>query len=335
MSEPLRRRVRARLLAGLSHVGEWLPRPLLQTGVACTARMLEPGVYGQRARTNLRTAYGNDLDEGEIRNLVHGVFQHSGRLFTEWLRLARCRVPEAPGMGPDPSNAWLEESVLLDASFKMLQGQIARGRGVILVTPHLGNWELLAARLRHAGIDGAVVGRKRARDSSSDWMVRMRQAYGVTTIPQDASPRRSLEVLKAGGVLGLLPDLEVRRLAGEFVPFFGVPALTMTAPAALARAHGVPLLPARCVLPRAAKPSDPYTLSFGEPLEIAAGLERRAATLDLTRRLAEQFELWIRETPEQWAWHQHRWRTRPGEIESIPLAERQRRKRTAGERDKT
>lgn len=326
MREPLRRRVRAQTLVGLSHLGEWVPRPVWQAGMAGVARLLEPGVYGKRAGANLRTAYGDQLSDDEIKRMVRGVFRHSARIFREWLHLAR----GTPTLDRDASNkGWLEDTVRLDASYECLRSELTRGRGAIIVTPHLGNWELLAARLRLEGIEGAVVGRKRARDSSSDWMVGMRQAYGVSTIPQDASPRRSLEVLKAGGALGLLPDLEVRRLAGEFLPFFGVPALTMTAPAALARAHGLPLIAARCVLPPEARNSDHYTLSFSAPIELARDLPRRAATLDLTRRVSEQFELWIRETPEQWAWHQHRWRTRPGEINSIPIAERERRRRAA------
>ena len=104
----------------------------------------------------------------------------------------------------------------------------------------------------------------------------------------------------------------MRRIAGEFLPFFGVPALTMIAPASLARAAGLPLVPVRCVRPRDADASVPYRLSVEEPLMLEAGEDRRAATLDLCARLNRVYERWIRETPEQWAWHQPRWRTRPG-----------------------
>jgi KDO2-lipid IV(A) lauroyltransferase len=117
-----------------------------------------------------------------------------------------------------------------------------------------------------------------------------------------------LEVLRAGGVVGLVADLEARRLSGTFAPFFGRPTLTMTAPAALARVHAVPLVPVRCV---ADGPGEPYVLAVDEPLEPAPGLARRDATLELTARLNALFERWIRAAPEQWAWHQPRWRIRP------------------------
>lgn len=321
MKQPLRRRVRARILEGLSHVGEHLPRRAWHGALAGTARMFAGSRYGERAAANLRTAYGDELSDAEVRDLVRRVLAHTARQTAEWLRLARSGPPGSA------AQQWIRGAVELDSSIEQLKALHAEGRGVIIVTPHLGNWELLAARLRLAGYDGAVVGRQRARDSSSDWIVSMRRAYDVETIAQDASPRESLAVLAAGGVLGLLPDLEVRRLAGAFLPFFGVPALTMTAPAALARAHRVPLLPARCILPEPAARSDTYTLSFEKPLAPRADLPRREATLELTTRLNALFERWIRETPTQWAWHQHRWRTKPGTFEPIPLRERRRRER--------
>jgi lauroyl/myristoyl acyltransferase len=76
----------------------------------------------------------------------------------------------------------------------------------------------------------------------------------------------------------------------------------MSAPAALARAAKLPLVPVRCVA-RGKR----YLLSAEQPLELDAALDRKAATLDLLARMNATFERWIRETPEQWAWHQKRW----------------------------
>jgi KDO2-lipid IV(A) lauroyltransferase len=130
----------------------------------------------------------------------------------------------------------------------------------------------------------------------------------VRTIRQSENAREALGVLRSGAHLGLLSDLEVRRLHGEFVPFLGRPALTLTAPAALARAAGLPLLPAVCIFDaRAGR----WRLSFEEPLALDPRLERRAGRLDLLARQNGVFGRWIRAHPEQWAWHQPRWRTQP------------------------
>jgi KDO2-lipid IV(A) lauroyltransferase len=197
--------------------------------------------------------------------------------------------------------------VTLDPSIEVLRRELARGRGALIVTAHLGNWELLCARLRRLGLDGAVVGYERPRDESARWLAAMRRAYGVQTLSQQTSAREILRVLQGGLVVGLLADLEDRRIDGEFLPFFGVPALTMTAPAALARAARLPLIPVRCTV----EDGGHYRLAVETPLALDPTLARREATLHLSARLNAVFERWIRETPEQWAWHQARWRTRP------------------------
>lgn len=325
MVEPLRRRVRTRALEGLSRATARVPDALLRPALGATGSLLARTRHGALARANLRAALATELDERELERIARGVFRHAARILREWLRLAR-------GAPPDGANrergAWIEEAVELDPSVERLERAFARGRGALLVTAHLGNWELLCAALRRAGFRGKVVGLRRPKDSGSDWLVRMRAGYGVETIAQQSSPRRLLEVLQRGEGLGLLADLEVRRIDGAFLPFFGREALTMTAPAALARARALPLMPVRCVLP--ASGARAYRLSVEEPLELDPTLERREATLELTARLNGVFERWIRATPEQWPWYLDRWRTRPGEHEALPFAERRRRKREEG-----
>lgn len=273
--------------------------------------------YARLARENLEHAARahSDLpqDEAGRRALVRATFMHTGRQLREWMRLAR----GAPAVGPARERGrWIEELVQLDGSEAILRAEWERGRGVIVVTPHLGNWELLAARLRREGYDGAVIGLEKRRDSSARWLIDMRKAYDVETIPQDSSPREIMRILEGGQMLGVLPDLEVKRLAGEFLPFLGRPALTMTAPAALARARRVPLIPVRCVLDHAC---GHYVLHVSEPLHFDRALPRKEATTALTRQLNAVFETWITSAPEQWPWHQNRWRTQPGTFEAKPL----------------
>lgn len=325
MAEPLRRRVRAALLRGTTSIAGVLPRSSVRAGLGALARIGTHTAYGERARMNLVAALGDELSPAECEQLARAVFAHSGRQLGEWLRLARSG-PFEPGSS---RGAWIDAVVHIDDSIARLEEVLAAGRGAIIVTAHLGNWELLAAALRRRGMHGAVVGLAKRNDSSANWLTSMRRACGVETLAQDSPPRQLLRVLKSGGILGLLPDLEVRRLDGEFLPFFGRPALTMTAPAAFARAHRAPLVPVRCVATDVAPGAGAgeYVLSVAEPLALDAALPRREATLDLTTRLNSLFEQWIRETPEQWAWHQNRWRTAPGEYDAVPLVERHRRKR--------
>jgi KDO2-lipid IV(A) lauroyltransferase len=297
MTAPLRRRLRLRALDVLGAAPDALSRPLL--GVLASAARFS--AYERRTLANLEQALGAETDAVQRARIAREVRHHAARLLREWTFLARAR---RGGRERERVLAWVREQVELDPSVAGLERAFGAGRGRVLATAHLGNWELLAAALRLRGLDGAVVGFRKRNDPTAEWLVGLRAGLGVETFPQDAPPRRLLEVLRGGGFVGLLADLEARRIAGAVVPFLGRPALTMTAPAALARAARVPVVPVRCVA-RGAR----YRLSAEEPLELDPALDRQAATLELTARLNATFERWIREDPGQWAWHQRRWRS--------------------------
>jgi KDO2-lipid IV(A) lauroyltransferase len=255
MSKALRRRLRARALGALVHAGGFVPSRLVRGTLTAASPIARFTRYERRTLANLELALGHETDEAERRRIASGVRRHAARLFAEWLKLAR---------GGD--GTWIDRAVTLDPSIEVLRRELARGRGALIVTAHLGNWELLCARLRRLGLDGAVVGYERPRDESARWLAAMRRAYGVQTLSQQTSAREILRVLQGGLVVGLLADLEDRRIDGEFLPFFGVPALTMTAVAAAdrrraalrrrsrlpaARAGAVRRLPAASGRPRA------------------------------------------------------------------------------------
>lgn len=315
MADKLRRRAtRARVLAALSRSAGWLPHHAIETALAGVAGIARWSRFERVTLANLELAYGPELVPADRARIARGVRRHAARQAAEWIRLGR-------GAPPGSSIArWIQRRVVLDPSIAILETELAHGRGALLVTAHVGNWELLAARLALAGFAGSVVGYERPNDPSHDWLVALRRGYGVGTIAQHGHPRAILRELGRGRIVGLLADLEVRRLAGEFVPFFGHPALTITAPAALARASGRPLIPVRCTLA-----GDVYRLACEPPITFPRDLERAEATRAVCLTLNQIFERWIREGPEQWAWHQPRWRTRPGEIAAIPLAARRKR----------
>lgn len=296
--EKLRRKLRARALRLLTRGAGIVPPRAVFGALAAVSPLSRFTRFERITQENLERALGPTTTAAERARIARGVRVHSARIFADWIRLA------ASGPAGSASGAWIEAQVELDDSIAVLERALAEGRGALVVTAHLGNWELLAARLARAGVRGAVVGFQRRADSTSAWLTDMRRAYGVQTVAQDAHPREILRVLARGEVVGLLADLEARRIDGESVPFFGIPALTMTAPAALARASRAPLVPARCVR-RGAR----HRLMFEEPVAVDRSLARRETTLDVCRRLNATFERWIREDPEQWAWHQRRWRT--------------------------
>jgi len=296
-------------------VARRLPSFITTSLLHAAASAASLGPLGKRARSNLDLALRGEFDSDARRRVMKDCLHHAARIASEWARLSRLKLG---GRSAARVWEWLEEHVSIDESVRHLDGELEHGRGVILATAHIGNWELLGARVTPhivaSGYNPIAIGLDR-----QGWLRSLRDAYGVESLPQNTPPRQLLEALALGRPVALLADMEVRRLAGTFLPFFGVSALTMTAPAALARSSGCAILPMRCYLPRGATR---YRVCFEPPLSIKANLHRKEATVDLTHRLNAVYEAWIRETPEQWAWYQPRWRTRPGTLDAIPLSAR-------------
>lgn len=307
--EPLRRRMRAHGLKALVRAGGLLPGGALRAGLRPASRLAFRARYGAVVERNV----GRALPAIEARDPAVAARLHDTARFasevadfaaeqaSHWLRLARGAAPGAK------AGAWVDDLVALDDSVDHLDRVLADGRGAIIVTAHIGNWELLCARLRRRGHEGAVVGRVRARDSSHRWLVDMRRAYGVETIPQDAPPRTALRVLRGGGVLGLLTDLHVKRIDGVNLDFFGTPARTVSAAAGFARLHRAPIVPVRCTKISA---DAGYLLRVEPPIELDQTRDRDSAARRLLKEQNATFERWILDAPEQWAWHQRRWNDR-------------------------
>ena len=127
---------------------------------------------------------------------------------------------------------------------------IAAGRGVIVLAPHFGNWELLNQWLA-SRTPLAILYAPPESPVGDAFLQRVRAAHGdparVTQIRAEAAGARQLfKWLQAGGVVGILPDQQPKQGDGEFAPFFGRPALTMSLAGRLAARTGATVLVAWC-----------------------------------------------------------------------------------------
>lgn len=123
-----------------------------------------------------------------------------------------------------------------------LDAALAQGRGLMIAAPHYGNWELLNQWLAQR-MDLAVLYAPPESADTDAFLNHVRSRPGVQTIRAEAAGvRRQLKHLAEGGALGILPDQQPKRGDGEFAPFFGRQALTMTLFSRLARRSGAPLL---------------------------------------------------------------------------------------------
>ena len=190
---------------------------------------------------------------------------------------------------------------------------MAEGKGVILLVPHIGNWELLLHYLtRHHPT--TVLFRPPRIAEFDGYLRETRKRSGANVAP--ATPqglRNLLKSLAAGGLVGILPDQEPLKENGVFAPLFGHPALTMTLVAALLRRYD-----ARVLFGYARRARGGFHLRFRAA---PAGMDD-PDDLVATARLNQGVEECIRDCPEQYLWSYKRFRTRkersPAELAAAP-----------------
>ena len=197
----------------------------------------------------------------------------------------------------------------------VLDAALARGKGVVFVSGHVGNWELLARRVARAGYPSQSIAKETTDPRLTVLVERFRARGGVRSIwrGQEGAARAMLRALKAGEILGLLIDQDTK-VQSLFVPFFGELAATPRAAADLALRTGAAVVVGFCQ-----REGDGYRL-WMEEVPWQAGEDREADALALTTALSQRIEAAIRRAPEQWVWMHQRWKTRPPEPAGMLVA---------------
>lgn len=260
----------------------------------------------EKALTHLRMVFSKEKTEKEIRGIARQVFENAAMTSAELLQFPKMTAERAAGI-VDSAEA-----------VKVYDQLLSRGKGLISMTAHIGNWELLAGIFGLKGYKGLVLARKIYYEPYNDWIVGLRNAVKVPTLYRDDSSREILKRLAAGEIVGLLPDQDIDSLKGVFVPFFGKPAYTPVAPVRIAMSTGAPMLPNFLIREDVIR----YKLVTGEPIwaDSYKHLDREEAVVKMTENWMSQFEKVIREYPGQWAWMHNRWKTTPESKSSGTLA---------------
>ncbi|HEY2865847.1 MAG TPA: lysophospholipid acyltransferase family protein [Pyrinomonadaceae bacterium] len=184
----------------------------------------------------------------------------------------------------------------------------AEGRGAILLSPHLGNWEMLV--FAYSAAHGPISYLARPLDNPliEELTLKNRTRFGNRPINKSNSVSEAVKVLRHGGLLGVLADVNAHPKEGVFVPFFGIPACTSAGPALLAMRTNALIVPIACVWDQAA---GHYRVIQGSVIEPALSGNREADILRTTAAFTSEVEKLVREYPEQWLWIHKRWKTRP------------------------
>jgi len=242
------------------------------------------------------TAVFPEKTPDDIGQIARGAYGHLGRTAIETAVLPsynRSRILELF----DDVSGW-----------SIVEERLARGKGLIVVTGHLGNWELGGAYLAARGLPIDAVARHMNNPLFDDYLTSTRQRIGMTVVHDDQAVRRVPRSLRSGRAVAFLVDQGAVGLASSWVPFFGRFAKTPRGPAVFALRLGAPIVFGVALR----QPSGRYALTF-EPIDVRDTGDRDADVDRIVTDYTATLERWVRRAPEQYLWHHRRWKhQRPG-----------------------
>jgi lauroyl/myristoyl acyltransferase len=191
------------------------------------------------------------------------------------------------------------------------------GRGVIAITPHLGNWEMAAYASGLIGLPVRAVVHPLNNPRLTDWFDRHRSRGGVTVIRREGAARAALATLRRGEGVALLIDQNTKPAeGGVFVDFFGLPATITRAPAVLAHRTGAAIL----VVVGLPTSDGGWKVRYGPEVPVAIDADPDRAIDETTRRCARAMEDEVRSRPDLWLWMYKRWKYKPAaDAKSYPF----------------
>ncbi|MGI4787788.1 MAG: lysophospholipid acyltransferase family protein [Janthinobacterium lividum] len=246
------------------------------------------------ADKNLQIAYGSAMTEPERQALIKCVFQQFARAsLVEFLK------------GADFTLEDMRHWVKVD-SYAPADVLLSRGKGVIVVSAHFGNWEWLSKRAAMEGYSVKVVARQSEDEKFNRLTDKVRGENGYTVHPRGDSPRALLKQLRENKIIAIVPD---QKSEDVFVPYFGKLAGTVAGPAVLALKTGAAILPMFC--PR--QPDGTYKTVFYPAIIPEPTGDTDADVKRIMTEITADIEDIVRQYPDQWLWLHDRWRVPPPE----------------------
>ncbi len=247
------------------------------------------------ALDNLRAAFGRTITSADYHQIVKSIFQNFGRMFME--------VAAIPAMDREYVDRWVAPA---PGSRERLEKALAMGKGVIFMTGHFGNWEMIPITGALHGYPTLVLAREQGWPKLNRMLTDYRESRGCRVVTKGFPVRELIQGLREGRIVGILADQDGGP-NGVLSPFFGRLASTAPGTIALSLNTGAPILPVFMVRLQGAA----HTLVIEDPLEIpkeGTVEERIRAGISAYLKVLEKY---VRRYPAQWLWLHRRWKTCP------------------------
>jgi len=238
----------------------------------------------------------NAMDKGAIEwpggaeSMAKEVFRNLGQWFVEIVRILF-------GFGGD-----LVKGIRV-VGIENIHKASANGHGILGVSAHMGNWELMVMSLTEKlGLTMHGVAKKQKNPYINDFIIRARQKYGTRIIYKEGVLRKFISILRDGGAVGMMLDQHVSANMGFRMDFLGSPAWVSRTPATIARKTGARLLP---MFLHYDSKERAHILTILPEVPSGGDME------ETTRQLNSSVEEFIRHSPAQWLWIHRRWKNDP------------------------
>jgi Kdo2-lipid IVA lauroyltransferase/acyltransferase len=292
----MREQIEYWLVVAVARALGWMPREMargLAGGIAWAVYLLL-GRLRRVGERNLELALPQ-LPPDEKRAVLRGVYRSLGWQLVEFCRMRRYTAKSIQG--------WIRT--------EGLENYLAardRGKGVLVLTGHLGAWELSSFYHSLMGYPMGMVIRRLDNRLLDEFVNGIRCMHGNYVLHKDDFARGPMTAMRKGESVGILMDTNMTPPQGVFARFFGIEACTASGLAHVALKTGAAVLPGFMVWEPAERK---YVLHFGPELEFKRTGRPKEDVLAATQQCNDVLESRIRRYPDQWLWIHRRWKTRP------------------------
>ncbi len=246
------------------------------------------------AYRNLRAAFASEKTPAELRHIAKRSVQTMGMTLVDMLRF------------PEYDRAWVDSHITHQGE-ETLKAAMAQGKGVIMLTGHFGNWELVNIVAGILGYPVTALARPQKHPRSDAYLNGLRECKGSKVIMKGITVREILKSLKQGGIVAILNDQDGGK-NGTFVEFFNRLSSTASGVVTFAARTGAPILPVFIARGSGAT----HSIEVKDPLIMPdASASPEEAERFVLQQFANELEKMIRRYPEQWLWAHRRWKSTP------------------------
>jgi Kdo2-lipid IVA lauroyltransferase/acyltransferase len=242
---------------------------------------------------NLQCAFP-EKEMPELIKISRGVYSHLAIIMAEFF--------EIPWNTKETYGRWVEYE-----GMENFERAFARGKGVLSIVAHFGNWEMMTMAFPMVAQPLQIVYRPLDSPVLDDLFGYVRTLHGNSLIPKTGAVMAIYRLLRQNKVVGIMIDQNMDTPEGVFVEFLGRPACTTTGPAFIALKTGAPVIPAFMVRMANGK----YRFILEPAVDISDTGDFQADLKENTQRFTRAIEHYVRLYPEQWFWLHQRWKTKP------------------------